>query len=65
MRTRTRRWDGFPARLGIASTLPPAEFVNVWRRHGPTHHSALGVGHVAGTVEKVGRLLGVDVVRVE
>jgi L-arabinose isomerase len=48
----------------IAFSLPPADFVNAWCHHGPTHHSALGVGHVAGTVEKVGRLLGMEVVRV-
>jgi L-arabinose isomerase len=48
----------------IAFSLPPAEFINAWCRHGPTHHCALGVGHVAGTAEKVGRLLGIDVVRV-
>ena len=27
---------------------PPAEFFEAWCAHGPTHHVALGVGHVAG-----------------
>lgn len=48
----------------IAFSLPPAEFVNAWCRHGPTHHCALGVGHGAGAVEKVGRMLGVEVAKV-
>lgn len=48
----------------IAFALPPAEFINRWCEHGPTHHCALGVGHQADRIEKVGRLLGLEVVRV-
>lgn len=48
----------------IAFSLPPAEFINAWCAHGPTHHCALGVGHQAGRIAKVGRLLGLEVVRV-
>jgi L-arabinose isomerase len=48
----------------IAFSLPPAEFVNRWCSHGPTHHCALGVGHHAARIAKVGRLLGLDVVHV-
>jgi L-arabinose isomerase len=40
------------------------EFVTRWNAHGPAHHCAVGVGHVAGTLEKIGALLGLDVVRV-
>jgi L-arabinose isomerase len=43
---------------------PPAEFFEAWCAEGPTHHVALGVGHVAGEVEKVGALLGLPCVRV-
>ncbi len=42
--------------------LPPDEFVDRWCREGPTHHVALGVGHHAPTIEKVGRLLGLETV---
>ncbi|MDB5077850.1 MAG: putative L-arabinose isomerase protein [Chloroflexi bacterium] len=42
--------------------LPPDEFLDRWCQEGPTHHVALGVGHHARTLEKVGRLLGLDVV---
>jgi L-arabinose isomerase len=44
--------------------LPPAEFFERWCAHGPTHHVALGVGHVGGEVEKVGSLLGIECARV-
>ncbi len=42
--------------------LPPDEFVDRWCQEGPTHHVALGIGHHAATLEKVGRLLGIDTV---
>ena len=38
--------------------LGPAAFVNAWCQEGPTHHCALGVGHVLGRIEKVASLLG-------
>ena len=40
------------------------EFVNRWSTHGPSHHCAIGVGHVAGAIEKLGRLLGIAVEQV-
>jgi L-arabinose isomerase len=40
------------------------EFVNRWNRQGPAHHCAVGVGHVADRLEKLGALLHLDVVRV-
>jgi L-arabinose isomerase len=42
----------------------PAEFVNRWCEQGPTHHCALGIGHVRGTVGKVSALVGVEMVGV-
>lgn len=44
--------------------LPPAEFMNAWCAHGPTHHCALGIGHRASDIEKVARILDLDFVRV-
>ena len=35
-----------------------------WNAHGPAHHCAVGVGHVASKIEKLGRLLGMEVARV-
>jgi L-arabinose isomerase len=45
-------------------SLDPAEFFETWCMHGPTHHVALGVGHVADEVRNVARLLGLEFARV-
>jgi L-arabinose isomerase len=39
-------------------------FVNEWNAHGPAHHCAVGVGHVASKLDKLGKLLGMEVARV-
>lgn len=39
-------------------------FVNRWNSHGPAHHCAVGVGHVADRIGKLGALLGLEVIRV-
>ncbi len=39
-------------------------FVNEWNAHGPAHHCAVGVGHVAAKIEKLGALLDMKVRRV-
>jgi L-arabinose isomerase len=39
-------------------------FVNQWNFHGPAHHCAVGVGHIAEKIEKLGQLLRMEVVRV-
>jgi L-arabinose isomerase len=41
-----------------------AGWMDRWAAQGPTHHVALGVGHRAGTLEKVAKLLNVEFVRV-
>jgi L-arabinose isomerase len=38
--------------------------MNAWCEQGPTHHCALGVGHNAGTLRKVCRLLKLEFVEV-
>jgi L-arabinose isomerase len=40
---------------------PPARFVSKWCQEGPTHHCALGVGHVKAPIAKLGELLGIPV----
>ena len=40
------------------------KFVENWNAHGPAHHCAVGVGHIAAKLEKLGRLLGMEVARV-
>jgi len=44
--------------------LPPAEFVNRWCAEGPTHHCALGVGHLLGRFRKISSLLGIPLAEV-
>jgi L-arabinose isomerase len=39
-------------------------FVNDWNVEGPAHHCAVGVGHVAGKIRKLGQLLGMETVSV-
>lgn len=40
--------------------LDPAEFMDRWSEQGPTHHCALGVGHQLGKIEKLARLLEIE-----
>jgi L-arabinose isomerase len=39
-------------------------FINEWSQSGPAHHCAIGVGHIADKIEKLGALLGLEVRRV-
>jgi L-arabinose isomerase len=39
-------------------------FMNAWSMAGPAHHCAIGVGHVASTLEKLAAILKLDLVRV-
>ena len=41
------------------------EFVRAWVMEGPTHHYALGIGHHAQTIKKIGDALGVEAVIVK
>lgn len=41
------------------------EFVKKWVMEGPTHHYALGIGHHAETIKKIGDILGVETVIVK
>jgi L-arabinose isomerase len=40
------------------------KFVENWNVHGPAHHCAVGVGHIGSKIDKLGKLLGMEVVRV-
>ena len=35
-------------------------FMNAWSKAGPAHHCAIGVGHLAGKIEKLGALLKIE-----
>jgi L-arabinose isomerase len=45
-------------------SLGARRFVNDWNIQGPAHHCAVGVGHIAAKIEKLGQLLGMETVRV-
>jgi L-arabinose isomerase len=47
-------------RFGIGAR----RFINEWNAQGPAHHCAVGVGHIARKIEKLGALLGVRTVKV-
>lgn len=40
------------------------KFINDWNAHGPAHHCAIGVGHIANRLKKFGSLLGIETVQV-
>lgn len=44
--------------------LPPAEFVDAWCAQAPTHHCALGIGHVASVLGKFAKLAALPFVQV-
>jgi L-arabinose isomerase len=40
------------------------KFVENWNSHGPAHHCAIGRGHIASKIEKLGKLLNVQTIKV-
>jgi len=40
------------------------EFIERWSKQGPAHHCAIGTGHIASKIEKLGKILGTPVVRI-
>jgi L-arabinose isomerase len=48
----------------IRFALSPADFMNSWCAHGPTHHVALGIGHQAARIAKIASLLGIELAAV-
>lgn len=40
------------------------KFVNDWNSYGPAHHCAVGVGHISSKIDKLGKLLNMNVVKV-
>jgi L-arabinose isomerase len=39
-------------------------FLTEWNSHGPTHHCAVGLGHIAGKLKKLALLLGIEFVQI-
>ncbi|MFB6319110.1 hypothetical protein [Saccharicrinis sp. FJH54] len=40
------------------------EFMNRWSKQGPAHHCAIGTGHIADKIQKLGFLFGIPVVKI-
>lgn len=45
-------------------SLGTREFMNRWSGYGPAHHCAIGIGHIAHKIEKLGKMLEMDVFRI-
>lgn len=44
--------------------LGAREFVNSWNYHGPAHHCAVGLGHISTKLDKLGKLLELEVIKI-
>jgi len=45
-------------------SLGVRKFLNEWNSHGPAHHCAVGLGHIAEKLKKLSLLLGIEFVQV-
>jgi len=45
-------------------TIGARKFINSWNSYGPAHHCAVGIGHIASKIEKLGALLNMQVCKV-
>ena len=45
-------------------SLGARNFMNEWNIHGPAHHCAVGVGHIADKLKKLGALTGIECIQV-
>ena len=44
--------------------LGAKRFMEAWNAHGPAHHCAVGKGHIAASIKKLGALLGMETIQV-
>ncbi len=40
------------------------QFINEWSKQGPAHHCAIGTGHLAAKIEKLGKIIGLHVAKI-
>lgn len=45
-------------------SISARNFVNDWNSHGPAHHCAVGIGHIASKIKKLSQLLGIATIQV-
>jgi L-arabinose isomerase len=46
-------------------SLGARNFVEAWNQEGPAHHCAIGKGHIASKIKKLGQILNLDVVQIK
>jgi L-arabinose isomerase len=44
--------------------LSARDFINAWSKAGPSHHTAIGTGHIAAKIEKLAFLTGIPVIKI-
>lgn len=44
--------------------IGPKAFINEWSKAGPAHHCAIGIGDIVGRIEKLGKLLDLETLRI-
>lgn len=45
-------------------SISAKRFMNEWSKQGPAHHCAIGIGHIGSKIEKLGQILGIEVVTI-
>jgi L-arabinose isomerase len=45
-------------------SISAKDFINQWSKQGPAHHCAIGVGHIADKIEKLGLILNLKVQKI-
>ena len=45
-------------------TIGARKFLNDWNSHGPAHHCAVGIGHIASKLDKLALLLEIKIIKV-
>ena len=45
-------------------SISAKKFMNQWSKQGPAHHCAIGVGHIAGKIEKLGKIFNIPLVKI-
>jgi L-arabinose isomerase len=45
-------------------SIPAKEFINRWSLAGPSHHCAIGSGHISAKIEKLARLFKIGYVKI-
>ena len=46
----------------VAADAMAKRFLDAWCKAGPAHHCAIGLGHIAPKIQKLGALLGIETV---